>query len=52
MKLVEGESLARLDRTEKANQSGYDPDVAAQLTATVARAVHFAHERQASCTAT
>jgi serine/threonine protein kinase len=45
MKLVEGESLAQLLKKKKQNQAGYDPGAAAQLTATIARAVHFAHER-------
>ncbi len=45
MKLVEGESLSQLIKHKKKHQSGFDPGVAAQLTATVARAVHFAHER-------
>ena len=44
MKLVDGESLSYLIKQKRQQQSGYDPD-AAQLTATVARAVHFAHER-------
>jgi serine/threonine-protein kinase len=45
MKLIEGESLSYLIKQKKQDQLGYDPDTAAQLTATVARAVHFAHER-------
>jgi serine/threonine-protein kinase len=45
MKLVEGESLSHVIKQKKRNQSGYDPIAAAQLTATIARAVHFAHER-------
>jgi serine/threonine-protein kinase len=44
MKLVEGESLSRLIKLKKQNSSGYEPAAAAQLTATLARAVHFAHE--------
>ncbi len=40
MKLIDGESLSR-------RVSGFanDPDAAARLTATIARAVHFAHQR-------
>jgi eukaryotic-like serine/threonine-protein kinase len=45
MKLIEGESLSYLIKQKKQQQSAYDPSTAAQLTATVARAVHFAHER-------
>jgi eukaryotic-like serine/threonine-protein kinase len=45
MKLIEGESLSHLIKQKRLHQSVYDPDTAAQLTATVARAVHFAHER-------
>jgi serine/threonine-protein kinase len=45
MKLIEGQSLARLIKQKSRENSPYEPDVAARLTVTVARAVHFAHER-------
>jgi serine/threonine-protein kinase len=45
MKLIEGQSLSKLIKQKRLQQSNYDPCAAAQLTATVARAVHFAHER-------
>jgi eukaryotic-like serine/threonine-protein kinase len=43
MKLVEGQSLSRLIKQKNREDSRYDPEAAAQLTATLARAVHFAH---------
>ena len=45
MKLIEGQSLSRLIKQKYQEGSGFDPEAAAQLAATVARAVHFAHER-------
>jgi serine/threonine-protein kinase len=45
MKLVEGQSLSHQIKLEKQAPWGHDPDAAAQLTATLARAVHFAHEQ-------
>jgi eukaryotic-like serine/threonine-protein kinase len=45
MKLVEGESLAHQIKLKKQEECAYDPEAAAQLTATLARSVHFAHER-------
>jgi serine/threonine-protein kinase len=45
MKLVEGESLARQIAARKKRQMVYHPEEAARLTATLARAVEYAHER-------
>ena len=45
MKLIEGESLSQQIKLKKQEQGGYPPEAAAQLTATLARSVHFAHER-------
>ena len=45
MKLIEGQSLSRLIKQKTREKSAYDPEAAARLTATLARAVHFAHER-------
>jgi eukaryotic-like serine/threonine-protein kinase len=45
MKLVEGESLSRLIKQKARENSVFEPKAAAQLVVTLARAVHFAHER-------
>ncbi len=45
MKLVEGESLARQISTRKKQKATYDPEEAARLMATLARALEYAHER-------
>ncbi len=44
MKLIEGHSLSRLIKQKTQEKSAFDAAAAARLTATVARAVHFAHE--------
>jgi serine/threonine-protein kinase len=45
MQLVEGESLARQIKSKQQEGSHYDADAAARLVATLAGAVHYAHER-------
>ena len=46
MKLVEGESLSRSNQgAEDESASAHDPQAAARLMATIARAVQYAHER-------
>ena len=46
MKLVEGESLSAPDQGAREDRGpGYDPQTAARLMATIARAVQYAHER-------
>jgi serine/threonine-protein kinase len=45
MKLIEGESLARLTSARKTKQAPLDADEAARLVATLARALDYAHER-------
>jgi eukaryotic-like serine/threonine-protein kinase len=45
MKLVEGGSLAREIKAKRKQHCPHDPNAAAFLLATLARAVHYAHER-------
>ena len=45
MKLVEGGSLARQIKAKRKQRCPHDPNAAAFLLATLARAVHYAHER-------
>jgi serine/threonine-protein kinase len=45
MKLVEGESLDQEIKASKLTGQGRDPEAAARLVATIARAVHYAHDR-------
>ncbi|MFI5459896.1 MAG: serine/threonine-protein kinase [Isosphaerales bacterium] len=45
MKLIEGESLAHQLSARKKNKAPFDPDEAARLMATLARALDYAHER-------
>jgi serine/threonine protein kinase len=45
MKLVEGESLSHQIKAKKRAGDGHDPQAAAHLMATIARAVQYAHER-------
>jgi serine/threonine-protein kinase len=45
MKLIEGKSLSHVIKQKRVHEANYEPNMAAQLTATIARAVHFAHER-------
>ena len=45
MKLVEGDSLAHQISARKKQRAPFDPEAAARLMATLARAVHYAHER-------
>jgi serine/threonine-protein kinase len=45
MQLVEGDSLAQQIKAKKKQGAHYDADAAARLMATLAGAVHYAHER-------
>ena len=45
MKLIDGESLSRQIKAKKRAGQVHDPQLAARLMATIARAVHYAHER-------
>ena len=45
MKLIEGESLSHQIKAKKRAGPVHDPQTAAGLMATIARAVHYAHER-------
>ena len=44
MKLIEGDSLAHQIKAMKRSGARHDPHTAAHVMATIARAVHFAHE--------
>ena len=45
MKLIDGENLSRQIKAKKRAGQVHDPQLAASLMATIARAVHYAHER-------
>jgi eukaryotic-like serine/threonine-protein kinase len=45
MKLIEGENLSRQIKAKKRAGQVHDPQIAAGLMATIARAVHYAHDR-------
>jgi eukaryotic-like serine/threonine-protein kinase len=45
MKLIEGENLSRQIKAKRRAGLAHDPQTAAGLMATIARAVHYAHER-------
>jgi serine/threonine-protein kinase len=45
MKLIEGESLSQEIKTKRRAGTPHDPQAAARLVATIARAVQYAHER-------
>jgi len=44
MKLIEGDSLSRQIKRMKRTGTYHDPQTAARMVATIARAVHYAHE--------